>query len=92
MNRINDNLPKYDALEVERTDISYRDGAIAKIRREAYESGVMAGRHLERDYVLQFVVDHEFSKVFLTGRDVADELQFRTKFESKAQIDKHLGK
>lgn len=92
MNRISENLPEYDALEAERTDISYRDGVIAKIRKEAYESGVTAGRYLERDYVLQFVVDHEFSKVYLTGRDVADELQLRTKFESKAKIDKHLGK
>ena len=92
MNRINDNLPDYDALEAERTDISYRDGVIAKMRKEAYETGVMVGKRLERDYVLQFVVDHEFSKVFLTGRDVADELQFRTEAESRAQIDKHLGK
>jgi hypothetical protein len=82
----------YQELEAERTDISYREGVIAKIRKEAYEIGVKAGQQIERDYVLQFVVDHEFSKVYLTGRDVADELQLRTKFESKRQVDNLMAK
>jgi hypothetical protein len=83
---------EYQALEAERTDITYRSNTIDKIKREAYERGVIVGRQLERDYVLQFVVDHEFSKVCLSGRDVADELRFRTEGESRAQINKHLGK
>ena len=91
MSRITD-IFDYEALEAERTDISYRQGAIDKIRKEAYESGLKAGRELERDYVLQMVADHEFSKVALSGRDVANELRLRTKFESKKRIDDLLAK
>jgi len=82
----------YEALEAERTDVSYREGVIAKIRKEAYESGLKAGRELERDYVLQFVADHEFNRVEITARDVAKELQLRTRFESKKRIDDMLAK
>jgi hypothetical protein len=82
----------YEALEAERTDISYRQGVIDKIRKEAYESGLKAGRELERDYVLQFVADHEFNRVEITARDVAKELQLRTRFESKKRIDDMLAK
>lgn len=92
MSRITDDFFDYEALEAERTDVSYREGVIAKIRREAYENGLKAGRELERDYVLQFVADHEFNKVEITARDVAKELQLRTKFESKKRIDDLLAK
>ena len=91
MSRITDFFD-YEALEAERTDISYRQGVLEKMRKEAYESGLKAGRELERDYVLQMVADHEFNKVELTGRDVANELRLRTRFESKKRIDDLLAK
>lgn len=82
----------YLALEAERTNISYRQGTIQRIQQEAYQAGLQAGKLQERDYVLQFVIDHEFSGVEITARDVAKELQLRTKFESKRQVDDLINK
>jgi hypothetical protein len=68
------------------------DEQIRLARQEAFERGVLAGRHKERDYVLQFVVDHEFSNVPITGRDVADELTYRTKQEMDIQVNAMMAK
>ena len=62
------------------------DEQVMIARQDAYERGVLAGRQKERDYVAQFVVDHEFANVPITGRDVVDELTYRTKQEMNEQI------
>ena len=55
-------------------------------RQDAFARGELSGRQKERDYVAQFVVDHEFANVSITGRDVMDELTARTKQEMNEQI------
>jgi hypothetical protein len=62
------------------------DEKIRLARQDGYQRGILAGRQKERDYVAQFVVDHEFANVPITGRDVVDELTYRTKQEMNEQI------